>query len=181
MIKLKNNKGMTLLEVLAVLVLTVLIFAIATPLLINGINRYNDIQTEITLRDEADLIMSKFFLEIYTLKESEIKKLNGFESPNTHNNYYIEYDREYLDTTTNTMKNKTYVLGFKDNLLYFKDEPYQFSNSSVQLSQNTKFSRIEKIGDNNYRVTLELYNSKKKKSATFVNEIQTINDKGDGS
>lgn len=181
MIKLKNNKGITLLEVLAVLVLTILIFALATPLLIGGINRYNDIQTEMVLRDEADLIMSKFFLEIYTLKESEIKKLSWTGISNTNNNYYIEYDRQNLNPTTNVTEIKTYILGFKDNQLYFKDEPYQFSNSSVQLSQNTKFSMIEKIGDNNYRVTLELYNSKKKKSATFVNEIQTINDKGDGS
>ena len=61
MINIRNNKGITLLEVLAVLILTALIFTLATPLLINGINRYNNIHTENALRDEADLIMSKFF------------------------------------------------------------------------------------------------------------------------
>lgn len=181
MINLKNIKGISLIEVLANIVITTLIFAIATPLLISGINRYNDIQTETILRDEADLLMSKFFLEIYTLKESEIKKLNWTGNSDSDGNYYFEYARQNLDSITKKTEIKSYILGFKNGQVYFKGVPYQFSNPSIQLSSPPTFSTIEKIGDNNYRVTLELYNSKKHKSATFVNEIQTINDKGDGS
>ena len=178
MINIKNNRGITLLEVLAVLTLTALIFALATPLLINGINRYNDIHTENALRDEADLIMSKFFLEIYSLKESEIKKLSWLEPSHNSSNYYIEYEKAYTNPSTNNDELQTYTLGFKENVLYFKGESYQFSNSHIQLSPKVNSSFIEKFGDNNYRITLELYNSKKNKYTIFINEIQSINDIG---
>lgn len=177
MINLKSNRGMTLIEVLAVLILTVMIFSLATPILLSGLNRYSDIQKEITLRDEADLIMSKFFLEIYVLKESEIKKFTSSDGTGS-SNYFIEYEKKTINPSTNTSEIKTYKLGFQDGALYFQDKPFSFSSPHIRL---TTESKIEKIGDNNYRITLGLINAKKNKVTTFINEVHSINDKGEGN
>ena len=69
---LKNERGLSLIELLAAATLTAMISVFAIGLLIKGMNHYNVISTDTAFRDEADILMVSLVKELYTTKESEI-------------------------------------------------------------------------------------------------------------
>lgn len=71
--KLKNEKGVTLTELLAAIVLAAIIGIIGYNILFSGFSTMERVKTEAALRDEADLIMASFIEELYTKKMPEIQ------------------------------------------------------------------------------------------------------------
>ena len=160
--KLRDNKGLTLIELLAAVTLTSLLFIFAGSLLVKGINHHNNISDEIALRDEADLMMSNLVRYLYTTKETDIVSTK-FPYNNTKN-YYFE-----IKTSTGNKKT-----GFIDKTLVIEDKTYPISNSKIVLTDEAIISKKE-VGVYTVRFVLKI--PSKNKQIIFENEIRTINDK----
>ena len=87
--KLKNEKGVTLTELLAAIVLAAIIGIIGYNILFIGFATMERVKTEAALRDEADLIMASFIEELYTKKMPEIQFYNSEDG-----NYYFFFRDE---------------------------------------------------------------------------------------
>ncbi|MNO47037.1 hypothetical protein D3C76_373380 [compost metagenome] len=82
--KLGNERGFTLVEVIATVSLASLLAGIIFSIIMFGINSYQKIQIENTLRDEADLLMSSLISELYTFAPDTIQSsANGIELEKT--------------------------------------------------------------------------------------------------
>ncbi|MER2008555.1 MAG: hypothetical protein ABS939_13980, partial [Psychrobacillus sp.] len=62
---IKNQNGLTLLELIASLLLSVTIAILAFSLIFKGIEHYEHIKVVNNLRDEADFLMAELVKEIY--------------------------------------------------------------------------------------------------------------------
>jgi len=67
----KNERGLTLIELLAVLVLFSMIIGIVASVLVGGMKQYYKINTEALIRDEADILMTQFMNHLYSAKKAE--------------------------------------------------------------------------------------------------------------
>lgn len=166
---LQAQRGYTLIEVLAVLIILSFIMLLVTPLIVKSMDHYENIQADTVLRDEADLILASLFKTLYTTKESEIQTLTQI-TPDINNPSF-----DYFTLTDGS------IIGFKDGQFHAKDTVLTTANSSVQLitamHSVTDYSKITKINDHTYRVTLVLKNNNKNKTHIFENDITTIDDK----
>lgn len=68
---LTSQRGLTLVELLAVLVLFSMITGLITSMIISGMNQYKKINAEALIRDEADLVMTQFMNHLYTAYQAE--------------------------------------------------------------------------------------------------------------
>lgn len=147
---MKNERGMSLLEVLAVLVITFLIGSIAFGILFNGFKTYERVKIEASLRDEADLIMAELIGDLFVLKESEI----DFST-----NKYIKLDNGKQ-------------IGFIDGEVHLDDTIYVIQNESIKISDSTEI--IDK-GQGQYKIILTLEWTENNQSLTTESEIAIIN------
>ena len=155
-----NERGLTLVEVLAVFVITAIIGLVAYSVLFSGFRTYDRVKVEASLRDEADLIMSELISEMFVLKESEIDEKQFPESGTK--NYYIQ-----------TVDGKK--TGFIDNKLVIKDEvkTHVLHNNLIKLGNETK---IEEIEPGQYRIVISLVSLENSQTLTTESEIGTIKD-----
>ena len=161
---IKNERGLTLIELLAATILTAIIAIFAFSILMKGIQHYNTISTDTAFRDEADLLMSSLLKDLYTTKESQITKTH-FPERNT-DNYFFEIDK------TGTNKLKT---GFINKELYIQNKVIPITNSAIQITKDSKIV-ANQDGDGVYEITLELHMPLKNQTVKFINEIRTISD-----
>ena len=165
---MQNERGLTLVEVLAVFVIGSIISVIGMQILMAGFKSYEHASAQTELRDEADYIMSKLINELYTVKTSEIKKkhLN-----NSNNNYYFEMDDK--------------IIGFKDGNVLTEDGNLLRSNHNIQVvfkqteSEETKSdvgTMIEEISDNQFKIILVLEKKDTDHQLKLVSEIGIIDD-----
>ncbi len=154
-----DEKGLTLIELLASLVITITLSFFAFNLLTQGLNHYENIKSSNSLRDEADYLMAVLVKEIYTTKETEISS-----PPVTNKPYFLI-----------TKSGKTYKNGFDNGKLYIQGVPIDTENKNISIS--TKSSLVKGENNGSYKINLILENKKKKKVMQFENEIRTINDK----
>lgn len=159
---MNNQKGLTLVEVLVTIVIFSIVLLFATTLLINAIKTQKNVNSHITLRDEADFIMSNLIKEIYTLKESEFKFI---EEPSNHNYYLYNID------------DPSVITGFKDNQILLDGSILNtrvnvlWDKSEITVSENSNLERT-------YRITLTIETKTDKKVVkTFKSEVRSINDK----
>ncbi|WP_203246778.1 prepilin-type N-terminal cleavage/methylation domain-containing protein [Sporosarcina beigongshangi] len=164
---IKNERGLTLIELLAATILTALIAVFAFSLLMKGIQHYNNIAMDTVFRDEADILMSSLVKELYTTKESQITKKH-FPEENTKN-YYFEINK------TNPKSNT----GFINKKLYIQGDEILVTNSAITITGNSKIEANDKAEDGVYTITLELHMPMKNQTVEFINEIRTINDISD--
>lgn len=155
-----NERGLTLVEVLAVFVITAIIGLVAYSVLFSGFRTYDRVKVEASLRDEADLIMSELISEMFVLKESEIDEKHFPESGTK--NYYIQ-----------TVDGKK--TGFIDNKLVIKDEvkTHVLHNNLIKLGNETK---IEEIEPGQYHIVISLVSMENSQTLTTESEIGTIKD-----
>ncbi|MCM3316879.1 prepilin-type N-terminal cleavage/methylation domain-containing protein [Rummeliibacillus stabekisii] len=145
---LNNNKGITLLEVLATLVITSIIGIITMNVFIKGSESAKNINIDSQLRDEADLIMSKFIKTIYTTNQNTIVHRN-FEG----NNSYIEVTSDLtkcskdeegkwkIDTVCEaTLKKIGFITANDKTTVSFKNEEYNLQNQNIQILPESKIS-----------------------------------------
>lgn len=155
-----NERGLTLVEVLAVFVITAIIGLVAYSVLFSGFRTYDRVKVEASLRDEADLIMSELISEMFVLKESEIDEKHFPESGTK--NYYIQ-----------TVDGKK--TGFIDNKLVIKDEvkTHVLHNNLIKLGNETK---IEEIEPGQYHIVISLVSMENSQTLTTESEIGIIKD-----
>lgn len=160
---LKNERGLTLVELLAVFVILGIVSSLAYSVLMNGFKAYDRIEIESKLRDEADIIMAELISELYTLKESEInnKRLPEGDS----NNYYFEL----------TDGNK---VGFYEGKVLLKSkQTSSLQTGEIKLSEESKIV-VKDAKKGLYKILLTVvYNDDDRKQTLMTeSEISTIKD-----
>lgn len=156
---LKNENGLSLVELLATLLITIMLGMIAYGILFNGFKAYERAKIETELRDEADLIMAELINEFFLLKESEI---TAKYLPRTNTaNYYVEKGSEQY--------------GFIDGKLYTGTEVGSvLQGDTIILSSESK---ITEPTPGQYHIILTLEWASNQQTLTTESEISTINDK----
>lgn len=164
-----NEKGITLVEVLAVMVISAIILGLLYTVLTTFLKAQKDVTTDTLLRDEADYYIANLINYLYTLKESDVcgglKKSADANDPST----FIRTK----DVNGNCSENSP-ITGFylDQNIfsLYVNGEEISQQNTNIHID---KSSHMEKE-DNVYKITLTLNYGDETES--FFTEIHSIND-----
>lgn len=175
-----NENGLTLVELLAVLVLSSIIAITVMTIFIKSSEYYKAMQIENELRDEADILMSKTIKTLYALKAEQVHK-----RINTTNESYLAIRNNPAKCTNLNDKSclePTKKLGFittnKATTLYLLDEVATVSSANISL-QPSRITLVENSTDS-FEITLTLRNKKTyghkvlEKDMTFINVVQTI-------
>lgn len=160
---LKNNKGVTLVELLAVIVITSIIMVAVYAILGQGLKTYTNIVQENALREEADVIMAQLIRDLYTTKKSDIKKVTVDDAK-----HY-----SYLEFTDGT---KT---GFTDKGLLIRGKTYQVNNADIAINKEKSSLVAADNQATNYIINLNLTLVGKEKNVDFKNEMTIIDDTKD--
>lgn len=159
--RVKNERGITLPELLAVFVILGILGTVIMSVLLSGFKSQARIQIESELRDEADIIMAELISDLYTLKESEIAEEHLPEEGTT--NYYIEL--------TDGSK-----IGFYDGKVHLRDDQtVSLQSNKVLLDEGSKMIPVDK-NKGLYHIYLTLTCSEKKIELTTESEIAIIKD-----
>lgn len=160
---MQNERGLTLVEVLAVFVIGSIISVIGMQILMAGFKSYEHASAQTELRDEADYIMSKLINELYTVKTSEIKKKHLNSS---NYDYYFEMDDK--------------IIGFKDGNVLTEDGNLLLSSNDIQVvfkqTDSDEGTMIEEISDNQFKIILVLEKKDTDHQLKLVSEIGIIDD-----
>ncbi|MBD8038250.1 hypothetical protein H9635_15965 [Solibacillus sp. A46] len=191
-----DEKGLTLVELLAVVILTgivsILVFSITTKALENT----RIISQETMLRDEADIIVSKFIKEMYSTKQEHIIRYKEEVIIDPISNKK-SYKYSYLEVIENESKcqrdeNGDYKIegecklkdiGFKTvngvTKIQIFNEQYTVSNSSIKVLAESKINGTPNE-TSVYEIVLKLKfthvrgNKETERIMSFKNEIQPI-------
>lgn len=177
-----DERGITLVELLAVLILMSFISIFTITLIVQSTETTEAIRVENNIRDEADIIVSRLIKALYQTKEAHIVQ-NITDNENsylnvTSNPSLCKRDTGgslILDTTCkNTLKPIGFLTTAGKTRLYLQDDIYEVANQKNITIQNT--SRINGDPDktDTYRITLVLqYKSRNTlKEIEFINEVQ---------
>ena len=183
----KNSQGITLVEVLASITLFTIISVLAVNIFVKASETANNIQTDTELRDEADVIMSRFIKIIYSTNQNTIVR-----NITNENDSYIEITNDlskcHKDENENWIidtecKNTLKKVGFQTTgnitRILFKDENYQINNNDIRISPESKIN-----GDPESTTFYEIYlvlekktkqgNQTIQKKMIFKNNIQPL-------
>lgn len=174
--KIRNENGITLVEVLATLVIMSIIGALAYTILFQGYSNYNRVKIEADLRDEADIIMANYISDFYTMKKTETKLsntcVNGFVNSSV-----------LVTKSTGTL----YKTGIINKEIIVKDQPILSSNSNVKFkpvscTTTSNLSSISNIQSKDgveftIKFTLEKTVNGTTSQMDFKNTISIIEDK----
>lgn len=172
-----NSSGVTLIELLATLAIVGIIAGLAFSIFFQGLSSYERIKMEAELRDEADVIMSNFIKNIFTLKESEIDSLTTVCSNNSPNSY--------IKLSENGI---SYNTGFFNNQILINNVPIILQSNKVSLVPNicngvpsnlhNYITEIASPYGKEYTVHFTLTTTLRgtERQLKFVNTIQVIND-----
>ncbi|MCP8968493.1 PulJ/GspJ family protein [Ectobacillus ponti] len=108
----RNERGVTLVEVLAALVLTVVISGILYSVFAAGLRTYNKIQTEGQLRDEADYMVARLMGELYSADYDDVQYDPASQALSFYSRRQRSFrkdDVSYTYTDTNTPAAKLYI------------------------------------------------------------------------
>lgn len=186
--RLKNEKGLTLIELLASIVLISLISIFIFSITSKAIENNRIIQHETVLRDEADIIVSKFIKTLYSTKQGYIIR----NQTDNAGNSYIEVTDEISKCLRNDAGNlitesacntTLKPIGFKTSKgvtkIHILDEEYTVSQTNIQILPSSKVNGDPK-NTSVYEIQLTLQITHKRgnkeipKEMTFKNEIQPI-------
>lgn len=163
-----DERGLTLVEVLATFVIMAIVGFVAYSVLYSGFRTYDRVKIEAGLRDEADLIMSELVSEMFVIKESEIAQ-KRLPEPGTRN-YYIE-------------KKDGKRTGFIDGKLWIDGDVKTNVLNSGLIEIEPNQTKIEELGPDSgqYQIVLTLKSSEDKQTLTTESVISTINDLDEGA
>jgi prepilin-type N-terminal cleavage/methylation domain-containing protein len=139
---LNNEKGLTLIELLVTLVLFSIIGSIVYVVLMSGMNAEKRIHTEALIRDEADIVMTKFINVLYPALSSQV-------SVKSQNVLHYDDGKDIIE------------IGFvnqqaKIDGVSLSSKGFDFSGSTISKEQNTVKIKLEvKSSLNNADLTLE--------------------------
>lgn len=171
---MNNQKGLTLVELLATIVISSFVVIFSTSLLINAMQTQKNINSNIVIRDEADYIMANLLKAIYTTKESEVT----FVKEPDKNNYYFKKTSD-----------SSILTGFYNNKIFINGSELNLNDSRVKIIWQEKNANgnnivLTEIGqsengnqDRTYHITLTLETTTNKiVRKTFKTEVKSIND-----
>lgn len=157
----KNERGMSLVELLAAIVLSAIIGAVGYSLLFSGFSTYDRVKVESELRDEADLIMTSFINELFTLNSGEIVNENGEVTELSTSSYL-----QLKDGTKIGFENKQPIV--RDRIIHLSDD--------IRVKDGTKIKKIrENQNTISYEIILELEFVEGKQTLETKSEIGIIN------
>lgn len=174
---LHNQKGLTLVEMLAVLVIGAIVSLLAFNVLFSMLKNEDKVAINAQLRDEADYYIASLTNTLYTLNESNVcSDLIESDEDDTKSFSYIFTS----DNCLGASKKKT---GFdheeNDNFALYVNapvdtngyaEPLRGMNKNIKICSTSKLEKEKNI----YKVTLTLlYNGQSK---TFKSEVHSILD-----
>lgn len=180
---LKNERGLTLVEMLAVVVLITAISIFLFNIIIKAMENSENISIETELRDEADIIVSKFIKEMYSVHQKDII----YNVTNDSGSYLqITTDRTKCTKDVNGFVEKPtecastlYPIGIqRDNsngeyFFVYKNDTYKPSNK-IKLESTSKI-----IGNPNdtsvYELIIDLKVAKKRNNEMYVKTMQFTN------
>lgn len=171
---LQNNKGLTLVEVMASIVIAVIIGLLSFTLFFKAIENYDAIELENKLRDEADLIMNLLIKNLYSAKETDFCR-----SFDTNNNSYLTFANssnlcKVPISPDNNVANLNKI-GFISNQnkinLIINDELYKFSTENIELLP----SKIEVENRSTVKILFTLQTSKKRGNTTIKRSLDFEN------
>lgn len=194
--KILNEKGLTLVELLAVVILTAIVSILLFSITIKALENTRIISQETMLRDEADIIVSKFIKAMYSTRQDHII----YNKTDNNGNSYLEITTDlskcrrdkngrFLDLNGNPLSNDNLCkptlkpIGFKTEngvtKIQISDEQYTVLNNSITVLPTSKIN-----GDPDdtsvYEIDLKLSithtrgNTETTKEMSFKNEIQPI-------
>ena len=188
-----NNKGLTLIELLAVVVISSIFMVFISHLYISGLTKTKEIQAESALRDDADLIISSFIKEVYSVKQNQIVR-----NVTNNNGSYIEVSNDiskcpkkedgsfnFTTQCNDTLYKIGFIKGSNGNVYaMIKDQIIQTNSSSIMLNI-TDLNKSSVINGNPsetsiYEVKLQLQTTYKRlnkqvtKDISFTNNLQPI-------
>ncbi|MGI2326456.1 PulJ/GspJ family protein [Planococcus sp. YIM B11945] len=171
--KMKEEKGITLVELLATIVIFSIIAALAYSVLFQGYSNYQRTKVETELRDEADLIMASLISELFIAKKSEAVFSQSCKNGVVES--YISKKNIPLSQT-----------GFINKQVQIKGNAIQLTNNSISLVTNScTGSASETLKPNisstdgvhyNINFSLKTLKGKQNHSLEFNNTISIIND-----
>lgn len=139
---LNNEKGLTLIELLVTLVLFSIIGSIIYTVLMSGMNTEKRIHTEALIRDEADIVMTKFINVLYPALSSQV----SVKSQNVLQ--YID-EKEIIEIGFVDQQAKIDGVSVSSNM-------FDFSGSTISKEQNTiSIKLVVKSRKNKEELTLE--------------------------
>lgn len=142
---LTNDRGLTLIELLAAIVIASMVGAVAYAVLFNGLHTYDRVKGEADLRDEADIIIAELISDLYTLKETEIESKHLPQS--NSDNYFI--------ALTSGEK-----IGFIDGKVYLKNGlSSSLQTGDIRLHEHSTIKEVEENGtvmDGEFEISLTL-------------------------
>lgn len=155
-----NEEGLTLVEALAVVVISSIIIIFTGSLIVQSMKNQERISVEVQLRDEADIIMSKLIKDLFTLKESEIERVECgtvttgsvaahvsclTEDPalSVEDLAKVQAAKQAMITCSQTENCVQYAfvylkdmkkIGFQGDTIFTKNEQFTISNKYIELS-----------------------------------------------
>lgn len=158
--KALNEKGLTLVEILAVIVISSIIMIFAGSLIVQSMKNQERITAEAQLRDEADIVMAKLMKAIFTLKESEIDRVECgtvttgsaavpvsciTESDTLSPEHVAEVNvaKQAMTNCSQTVNCSPYAfvylndgkkIGFQGDMIFTKNEQFKISNKNIRLT-----------------------------------------------
>lgn len=184
---LKNSQGVTLLEVLASITLFAIISILVVNVFVKASETANNVQTDTELRDEADIIMSRFIKTIYSTNQNTI-----IRNISNENESYIEITNDLskcqkdengnwiIDTAChNTLQKVGFQTIDHTTNMILKDENYRLEHKDIRILPESKIN-----GDSETTFMYEIYlvlektikhgNQTIRKKMVFKNSIQPL-------
>lgn len=187
-----SEKGITLIELLAAIVITAIILTLTFSIIMKAIEINQNVKLETTLRDEADIIMSKFIATLYSSKQQDIIGNPILLPGNSYINYSTDSTKCSNDQITSAACTSTFLpIGFQttNNVTTVHlvnpetkiAESYAITNNGVQILSDSTITLVNTPNtDPVYEITLKLQITKKygfnevTKQETYINKIQPI-------
>lgn len=184
---LKDNSGITLVEILASLVIVSIVAVLSYNVLSQGFANQQRIQVETELRDEADQIMASLVKEVFLLKKMDIAVGTTClkEDPENLNSTLYPYiklkDEKIPPRPSSVSSTDRYFIGFdKDrvklgwkylelsnqNVSFIEADCDEKAASSIKLSKNQKAYTI--------KFSLKTLKGSKEHIMEFENTVQII-------
>lgn len=180
--KITNNRGITLVELLATLAIVGIVATLAYTILFQGYSNFQRVKVETELRDEADIIMASFIKDLFVLKKSEVQLIKSCTNENA--NSYLQVSK--INPATGT-KAASYITGFNSGKALVKDLPIQSNSENIELVPyactpgSPQFITLAPNGvEYTIKFSLRTKNSKKQLQLDFTNTINIIDDTKEG-
>lgn len=168
---LKNSKGYTLIELLAVVVILAIVSILIANLTITAISKYREIAAENALRDEADLIISQVYNNIYKLKESSVCDIT---TSSTSGGSVLTYLQNGVASSTTCTDTATKKLGLtsQNEITLANGQVYRVLNSNIRIES----FQLHQTAPGYYEINLTLRQVPKNVTRKFNNQVRTIYD-----